>query len=219
MKPYRIVLADDHVLVREGIRNLIEKRTDFVVVGEADNGLLLLDLLKKVDTDMVILDISMPESNGLEVIRQIKKQLPDVAILVLTMHKDKEYLYQSFERGVDGYLLKEDAGDEMFSAVTHISQGRRYVSPTLAGDVTYELVRNGQQGKPMKQNNALTEREKEILPLIAEGKANKEIAETIRLSIRTVEHYRAGLMRKLNIKDTASLVKYAIREGYTSINF
>ena len=216
MNPYRIILADDHAMFRQGIKNILEGAEEMEVVGEADDGLKLLELLKKVTPDMVILDISMPNLRGLEATREIKIISPDVKVLILTMHKDKEYVYYAIAAGAEGYLLKEDADTELFAAIEKIRQGGHYISPLLSGELTHELIQTSRNGKLTPQYDPLTIREREVLKLIAEGISNKEIAGLLYISIRTVEHHRANIMQKLNIKQTANLVKYAIHRGYTS---
>ena len=216
VSPYRIVLADDHVMFRQGIKNILERVEDLKVVGEAGDGLELLELLKKTTQDMVILDISMPKLRGLEATREIKVISPRVKVLILTMHKNKEYVYYAISAGAEGYLLKEDAETELFTAIEKIRQGGHYISPLLSGELTHELIQTSSNGKLTPQSDPLTIREREVLKLIAEGITNKEIANLLFISIRTVEHHRANIMRKLNIKQTANLVKYAIRKGYTS---
>ena len=216
MSPYRIVLADDHAMFRQGITNILESAEDLEVVGEANDGLKLLELLKKVTPDMVILDISMPNLRGLEATREIKTIFPDVKVLILTMHRDKEYVYSAISAGAEGYLLKEDADTELFAAIDTIRKKGHYLSPLLSGELTHELIRTSQKGQLSSPSDPLTIREREVLKLIAEGIPNKEIADLLYISIRTVEHHRANIMQKLNIKKTANLVKYAIRKGYTS---
>ena len=218
MSPYRIVLADDHVMFRQGIKNILEGAENLEVVGEAGDGLDLLKILKKMIPDMVILDISMPNLRGLEATREIKMISPDVKVLILTMHKDKEYVFYAISAGAEGYLLKEDADTELFAAVEKIRQGGYYISPLLSGDLTHELIQASHKGQATSPPEPLTVREREVLKLIAEGISNKEIADLLFISIRTVEHHRANIMRKLNIKQTANLIKYAIRKGYTSSN-
>jgi len=214
--PYRIVLADDHVMFRQGIKNILEGAKDIEVVGEASDGLKLLELLKKVTPDMVILDISMPNLRGLEATREIKIISPDMKVLILTMHRDKEYVYHAIAAGAEGYLLKEDADTELFAAVENIRQGENYVSPLLSGQLTHELIQAVHKGQAASPSDPLTLREREVLKLIAEGISNKKIADLLFISIRTVENHRANIMQKLNIRQTANLVKYAIRKGYTS---
>jgi len=216
MTPYRIVLADDHAMFRQGIKNILEGTEDLEVIGEAGDGLKLLELFKKVTPDMVILDISMPNLRGIEATREIKIIAPDAKVLILTMHRDKEYVYSAIAAGAEGYLLKEDADTELFAAVEKIRQGDHYISPLLSGELTYELIQAQQKGQLTPPSDPLTTREREVLKLIAEGFSNKEIADLLYISIRTIENHRANIMRKLKIKQTANLVKYAIRKGYTS---
>ena len=210
MNRYRIVLADDHSLFRQGLKAVLEGTDEFKVVGEAGDGLELVDLLNQVNPHLVVLDISMPNLRGIEAIPEIKKKHPEVKILVVTMHNDKEYLYQAISQGADGYFLKKDAGTELFSAIEKIRKGKVYVSPSLSGDLTdyWEGIREG------VKKSILTNREREVLSLIAGGKSNKEIAEMLYISVHTVERHRANLMEKLNFKKTADLVKYAIEKGY-----
>lgn len=215
MHPYRIVLADDHIMLRQGLKRIIREVGDLQVVGEASDGLELLDLLKKLTVHMVILDISMPNLRGIEATREIKMIRPDVKVLILTMHKNKEYLYHAISAGAEGYLLKEDADTELISAIEAIRRGGNYISPLLFGELTDDLVKT-RRGKCEPPLEYLTIREREILKLIAEGKSNKEIADLLFISVRTVEHHRANLMEKLNLKKTADVVKYAISKGYTS---
>lgn len=203
MDRYRIVLADDHVLIRQGLGGLIKGEAGLEVVGEAGDGFELLALLPVVTPHMVILDISMPNLRGIEAVHAIKKKYPDVKLLVLTMHK--EYLQQALSAGADGYLLKEDADRDLFSAIENIRQGRVYLSPRLGGELL---------GKRAPSSDQLSIRELEILKLIAKGKSNKEIAEALFISVRTVESHRAHIMGKLSLKSTADLVTYAIQQGY-----
>jgi len=216
MSLYRIILADDHVMFRKGIISILEKNKDFVVVGEAGDGLELLELLKNVTADMVILDISMPHLRGIEATEEIKTISEDVKVLILSMHKDKEYVRSAISAGAEGYLVKEDADTELFTAIEKIRQEGRYLSPLLLDELTDKLFEMNKKGQLLQEDEPLTIREREILKLIAEGLPNKDIADRLFVSVRTVEHHRAHIMRKLNIKSTASLVKYAICKGYTS---
>jgi len=216
MTPYRIILADDHAMFRKGVKNILEKGNAYQVVGEAGDGLKLLDLMNKVVPDMVILDISMPNLRGIEATREIKMIMPEVKILILSMHKDKEFMYSAISAGAEGYLLKEDTDTELFTAIEKIRHKGRYVSPLLLDDVTDDLFQSHPKGQLTEQNEPLSIREREVLKLIAEGRSNKEIADLLSISIRTAENHRANTMRKLNIKSTANLLKYAIRKGYTS---
>ena len=159
----------------------------------------------------------MPKLRGIEATREIKKSHPEIHILILTMFKDLEYLYHAINVGADGYLLKEDADEELFTAIESIRKGGKYISPLLSKEVTDQMFRTDTQ-KGQKLMDNLTTREKEILKLVAEGKSNKEIADLLYISLRTVQHHRASIMNKLQLKKTADLVKYAIRKGYTTLN-
>ncbi len=215
MSPYRIALADDHVLVRQGFKRILEGVGDLEVIGEANDGIELLDLLTRVTPDMVILDIFMPKLRGIEAIHEIRKIHPDVKILILTMHKDKEYLYLSLSAGAKGYLLKEDADKELFSAIEKVRQGKTYISPYFSEEVVDDLVQVGKgDGKAIFEGDPLTPREREVLKLIAEGKSSKEIASLLFISVSTVNNHRASIMEKLSLNKATDLVKYAIRKGY-----
>ncbi|MBI4848702.1 MAG: response regulator transcription factor [Nitrospirae bacterium] len=212
---YKIIIADDHSLLREGLKRILAERDDLEIIGEAGDGLELLTLLKKMTPHFVILDISMPNLRGLEAIHEIKGVHPGVKILVLTMHKDAEYLYQAMSAGAEGYLLKEDADSELFSAIDSIRYGKTYVSPRLSHAMTEDYSKlYGRKPKSSLESGQLTTREKEVLKLIAEGKSSKDTSQLLFISVRTVEHHRANIMSKLNLKRTADLVRYAIQKGY-----
>jgi DNA-binding NarL/FixJ family response regulator len=215
MEPFRIVLADDHMLVRQGLKRILGDMADLEVIGEAGDGLELLKLLEKITPQMILLDISMPNLRGMEAIREIKALHPETKILILTMHKDKEYLYQAVSAGANGYLLKEDADTELSTAIETIRRGKVYISPLLSGDLADDWAQTyrGKSKLPYEPDN-LTTREREVLKMIAEGKSSKEIADLLFISVRTVERHRANLMDKLSLKKTADLVKYAIQKGY-----
>jgi DNA-binding NarL/FixJ family response regulator len=203
-----IILADDHAMLREGIRKIIERIEGALITGEVNDGLELLELLKKSSPNLVILDISMPNLRGLEAIREIKKTYPQVKVLVLTMHKKKEFLRQALRDGADGFLLKEDAGSELIRAVQTVRNGGKYLSPLLSSVLTNLAVEE-------EITEVLTMREREVLKLLAEGKRTKEIAAALYISPHTVRRHRSNIIEKLNIKNLADLVKYAISQGYT----
>jgi DNA-binding NarL/FixJ family response regulator len=211
MTPYGIMLADDHVLFRRGVKKIIERTDGLEVVGEANDGLELLQLLKQKTPALVILDISMPNLRGLEAAREIKVLYPWVKILLLTMHKTKKFLQQGLEAGVDGFLVKEDADTELLQAIRAIKDGGKFYSPLLSTQLA-ELVL--QKGK----TDPLTQREKEVAKLLAEGKSNKEIADLLYISMYTVRRHRARIMRKLELKGLADMVRYAMEQGYISDN-
>ncbi len=212
---YRIVLAEDHILVREGIRKIIEDFADLQVVGEVSDGQQLLDFLKRSPVDMVVLDITMPELSGIEATRVIKRDYPGVKVLILTMHKKREYLNDALTAGVDGYLLKEDAAKELLSAIKKIRQGDIYVSPLLSHELALLYAHSRREIRALPPEEMLTAREIEIVKLIAEGKSSKEIASLLFLSFRTVQNHRTKIMKKLNLKKNTDLVRYAIQMGYT----
>ncbi len=215
VNPYRIVLADDHLMFRNGIKRIIAESKELLVIGETRDGLELLNLLKNTDTDMVILDISMPRLRGLEATREIKTIYPEVKVLILSMHKSKEYLLQALSARADGYLLKEDTDEELFSAIETIRKEKIYLSPQLSEEVKQNLL-DFVLRKGKFDQETLSIREKEVLTLLAEGKSNKEIADLLFISSRTVGHHRASINKKLNIKNIVDLIKYAIRKGYTT---
>jgi len=208
MTPYTIVLADDHALFRQGVKKIIEEVDDLRVVGEANDGLELLELLKTKDPALVILDISMPNLRGLEAAREIKGLYPQVKVLLLTMHKKKDFLQQGLEAGVDGFLVKEDADVALLQAVRAIRQGEKFYSPLLSSKLADLAFQKG-------KSDPLTKREKEVAKLLAEGKSSKEIAELLYISIYTVRRHRDNIMKKLELKGLADLVRYAMDQGYT----
>jgi len=214
MSVFRIILADDHLMFRQGLKKILGERADLEIIGEANCGLDLLKLLQELVPDLVILDISMPNLRGIEAVREIKSLRPNVKILILTMHKEREYLYQSVSGGADGFLLKEDADTELFSAIKTIQQGRIYISPAMADESKEDWARVARGEGAIPFGDPLTTRERQVLKLIAEGKSSKDIAALLFISARTVERHRANIMDKLNLKKTADLVKYAIQKGY-----
>jgi DNA-binding NarL/FixJ family response regulator len=194
MAKCKIVLADDHVLIRQGLKKLIEENRSFEVVGEAGDGLELLDVLDQITPDLIILDISMPQ-------------------LMITMHKNEQYFLCAMSAGADGYLLKEDSDNELLNAIDVVMHGDIYISPHLAEEFSDEVIRSYRE-KGVFPCETLTNREIEVLKLVAEGLTSKEIAELLSISIRTVEHHRANLLKKLNLKNTADLIKHAIQNGF-----
>ena len=208
----RIVLADDHALIRHGVKKMIEQDPALKVVGEAADGLELIALLKTIPADLVILDISMPNLRGIEAIREVRKICPAIKVLMLTMHKGEQYLCSSFASGADGYLLKEDSDTELLPAIARVRQGELYISPNLAGEFPEDVIAScSRRGDGFGE--ILTPREKQILQLVAEGVTSRDIADKLDISKRTVEHHRANMMKKLNIKRVADLIKYAIGRG------
>ena len=215
MRPYLVILADDHMMFRDGVRRIIEETSDIKVIGEVKDGFELLKFLKKSPPDMIILDISMPNLRGIEATREIKKNHPLVKVLILTMHKDKEYLYHALAAGADGYILKEDTDNELLAAIKSIRKGDVYISPLLSSQMSQLITQSSRSSEAEPLAESLTTREREVLKLIAEAKSSKEIADLLCVSVRTVQHHRSNIMKKLNVKKSTDLVKYAIRKGYT----
>ena len=214
--PFKILLADDHVMFRRGVRSLIQGMDNVEVVGEAGDGLELLRLLKDIQPHLVIMDISMPNLRGLEATREIKSLDPGIKVLILSMHKEREYLYHALTAGAEGYLLKEDADGELISAIQTLRQGGTFISPLLSSQMADIFVDKFQAGGEPRTaaEDPLTTRERQIVKLIAEGKSSKQIGELLFISTRTAQHHRANIMRKLNLKKTADLIKYAVQKGY-----
>ncbi|MFH0727384.1 MAG: response regulator transcription factor [Pseudomonadota bacterium] len=215
IKEYGIVLADDHALMREGIKNMINATRGLQVIGEASDGMELLKLMKRTTPDMVILDISMPGQRGIEAAKEILDRYPEVDILFLTMHKSSEFLSMALEVGAKGYLLKEDTGPQLLQAIQEIRNGRSYLSPKLSQEFSTEMI-DICRGDRKASANHLTHRERQILKLIAEGNTDRQISDLLFISLRTAQRHRFNIRTKLNLKRTADLVKYAISEGYTA---
>ena len=203
-----IMLADDHVMFRQGVKRIIEETPGLEVVGEANDGLELLNLLKLRIPELVLLDISMPHLRGLEAIREIKKLYPRVKVIFLTMHRSREFLQQALEAGADGFLLKEDADLELLRAIQTVSGGKKFISTLLSSEMA-DLALRDQSADP----DPLSPREKTIVKLLVEGKTPKEIAELLYISIFTVRRHRDNIMRKLNLKRLADLIRYALSRG------
>ena len=215
MATYRILIADDHPLFRKGLRRVLSEKGDTEVVGEAADGREVLKLLeelalKKLIPQLVTLDISMPILRGTEIIQDLKATYPEMKILMLTMHKDKEHFYQSMSAGADGYLVKNEPETELFAAIKKIRQGKKYVSPSMSE----ELAGGLDQVWEVFQKPILSIREIEVLKLIAEGKSNKEIGVLLSISVHTVENHRANIMKKLSLRSPAVLTRYAIEKGF-----
>ncbi|MFO7962947.1 MAG: response regulator transcription factor [Desulfobacterales bacterium] len=213
---YRVIIADDHLLFCGGLRRILEAIPGVEVVGVVHDGLALLNALKKTTPDLVIVDISMPNIRGIEATNEIKSSHPAVQVLVLTMHNDKEFLYKAFMAGADGFLIKQDADTVLAAAIDALKKGKTFISPQFAAELSGDL-RHFYHGDRPFGKDVLTMREKQIVKLISEGKTNIEISRMLYISRRTVENHRANLMRKLDFKHSADLVKYAVRKGYTSV--
>lgn len=212
-KNYTVLLADDHVLIRHGIKNIIKQNDNLEVVGEVSNGEELIDFLKENVPDLLILDISMPKISGIDAVSLVKKKYPQVKILMLTMHKNKQYFYHSMSSGADGYLMKDDSDQELLQAISKIRSGKTYISPILSDEFASDVIsaHRNQQSTPFR---SLTKRETEVLQLVVEGYTSKDVAEKLCLSPRTVDHHRSKLLKKFNLRNSADLVNFAVRNGF-----
>ena len=211
-KQYRILLADDHVLIRHGIKNIIKKNDQLEVVGEVSNGKQLMSFLEDSEVDLIILDISMPDIGGMEAIGLVKNKYPWIKILMLTMHKNKQYFYSAMAAGADGYLMKDDSDEELLVAITKVLNGKSYISPYMTDDFADDVI-NMYRNERRTPFQELTKREKEILQLVVQGFTSKQMAGQLNLSQRTIDHHRSNLLRKFNRKNSVDLVNYAVRNG------
>ncbi len=211
-KHYKILLADDHVLIRLGIKNMITHNPALEVIGEVGDGVELMAFLKREVPDLLILDISMPKMSGIEAVGKVKALYPQVKILMLTMHKNKQYFYHAMAAGADGYLMKDDSDEELLLAIKRIQQGSTYLSPFLSQDFADDVI-SAYRNKGSTPFESLTPREKEVLDLVVEGHTSKVMAKILHLSPRTVDHHRSNLLKKFNMKNSVDLVNYAVRNG------
>jgi DNA-binding NarL/FixJ family response regulator len=214
MKPIKVLLADDHTVVRQGLRLLLEADPNISVVGEAESGRQAVQMAKKYLPDVVVMDIAMPLLNGLEATRQILCDAPSIRILILSSYSDDEYVHQVTEAGAAGYLLKQTAATELIKAIREARRGNAFFSPSISRRMLDQYRETFMRGGPVKRGvTVLTSRENEVLQLIAEGKPNKQIAAELSISIKTVEKHRQQVMNKLNIHEVAGLTRYAISKG------
>jgi two-component system response regulator NreC len=207
----RILVADDHTLLRNGIRALLEDEQDIAIVGEAEDGREAVRLANQLKPNVVLMDIAMPLLNGLEATRQIKREHPEINVLVLTMYDHEEYFRQILEVGASGYIIKRAAANELVAAIRTVHQGEAVLSPSITRLLLEDYLRRD-ASKEEADPNALSPREREILQLIAEGKTSREIAEILSLSVKTVQSHRTSLMQKLDLHDRGELIKYAIQK-------
>jgi len=212
----RILLADDHTLLRNGIRALLKDQPDMVVVGEAEDGREAVQMVDKLSPNVVLMDISMPSLNGLEATRQIKREHPEVNVLVLTMYDQEEYFRQVLEVGASGYIIKRAAVSELVAAIRAVHKGEAVLSPSITRLLLEDYMRK-EVSHSISETDTLTPREREVLQLIAEGKTSREIAEILNLSIKTVQSHRTSLMQKLDLHDRGDLIKYAIQKKIIEI--
>ncbi len=222
-KPYRILIAEDHRILREGLRSLLSSNTNFEIAGEAENGMDAIRCVEKVMPDLVLIDLSMPKMGGLDAISEIKKRSPEVKILVLTVHKAEEYVFESLKAGADGYLLKDSTHAELKLAIESTLKGKPYISPGIsetlvtgylkARDNSSDLAMIPNAGYMSTRWENVTKRERQVMKLVAEGNRNKDIANTLCISVKTVEKHRSNLMKKLDIHNVSELTSLAIKKG------
>ena len=213
MKKLRILLADDHTVVRAGLRSLLERQPDLEVVGEAEDGRKAVELAVSLAPDVVVMDIGMPTLNGIEAARQISNKRSATAIVILSMHSDEAYVMRAMKAGARAYLLKDSAEADLIRAIQAVSRGKSFFSPKISRVLAEDYVRLLEQKGAEDSYELLTTREREILQLLAEGKTNKEVATLLNLSLYTVETHRSRILQKLNLHSSAELVLYAVRKG------
>lgn len=213
----RIILADDHKITRDGLRAMLDQQSGMEVVGVAENGRQAIRMASELEPDVVVMDISMPELNGIEATRQIKADLPDTKVIALSMYSDRRYVAGMLKAGVSGYLIKNCAFDELVNAITAVINNQSYLSPDIADTVMKDYAHILEKENPTA-TSILTTREREVLQLIAEGIPTKEIANRMHVSVKTVETHRQQLMRKLKVKSVAELTKIALRDGLTTLD-
>ncbi len=209
----RILLADDHTILRAGLKMMLNAQPDMEIVGEAQDGRQAVQEAQRLQPDIILMDITMPDMNGIEATKQIKKLSPEGKILILTMHEHDEYIFQALRAGASGYMLKEAADTDLISAIHIIQSGQFYLSPTAQSVMVGDYLQRLRTGEEKDSYSSLTEREREILKLVAEGHTNNQIAERLVISPKTVDTHRTHIMDKLNLHSRAELVKYAMRRG------
>jgi two-component system response regulator NreC len=209
----RIVIAEDHTILREGLKALLSSSPEIQVVGEAEDGREALRVALELKPDMLLMDLSMPRMSGMEAIREIRKQVPEIRILVLTVHKSEEYVLAALQAGADGYILKDATHAELLMAIETVLSGKHYLTPEVSGKVIEGYLEGKKGGRMDSSWDSLTLREKEILKLIAEGYKNKQIAEFLCISLKTVEKHRDNLIKKLDLHNVAALTTYAMERG------
>ena len=212
----RIVLADDHTILREGLRALLSVDPSFEIVGEAGNGREAVRCVEKLGPDLLLMDLSMPRMSGMDAISEIKKRYPETKIIALTVHNTEEYLLSTLQAGADGYVLKDSTHDELVMAIHNVMAGKPYLSPGISDKVIEGYLEGKENSLSVSSWQRLSQREREVLKLIAEGCKNKEIAEDLCISLKTVEKHRANLMKKLDLHNAAGLTVYAMERGLVS---
>ena len=210
---YRVVIVEDHAIIREGLRSLLSSGKEFDIVGEAEDGREAIRCIQNLKPDLVLTDLSMPRLDGMDMIETVKKQSPETKVIALTVHRGEEYVLATLKAGADGYVLKESTYTELMMAIRSVLKGKHYLSPEISGTLIEGYIEGRKSVKIQSIRETLTKREREILKLIGEGYKNKEIADQLYISVNTVEKHRSNLMEKLNVHSTAALVALAIEKG------
>jgi two-component system response regulator NreC len=216
VRKIRIVLADDHKLMRSGLRVLLEQQQDFAVVGEASDGREAVTLVSSQKPDVLVMDIGMPNLNGIEAAAQITQNHPEISVVMLSMHSDESYVLRALKAGAKGYLLKDSAETDLIRAVHSVAEGKSFFSPAVSKVLLNDYVRKLKRSGTEDPYDLLTPREREVLQLVAEGKSNKDVAQLLNLSVYTVETHRSNIMEKLNLHGVPELILYAVRKGIIS---
>jgi DNA-binding NarL/FixJ family response regulator len=212
-----VLLVDDHKIVREGLNSLLTRENNIRVVGEADNGRMAIQMTRELKPDVVVMDISMPDMNGIEASRRIHDEMPECRVLALSMHADRRFVIELLKAGANGYMLKDCASDDLVTGIRTVAAGDTYLSPKVSNFLVSDYVK-GLKDVSLTSSSVLSTREREVLQLLAEGNNTKEIAFSLELSIKTVETHRTHIMKKMNLHSIAELTKLAVREGLTSLN-
>ena len=213
MNKVRVLIVDDHAIVRDGVRMILEAQPDIEVVGEASDGREALEAARRLSPGVVLMDIAMPGMNGLEATAAIRQDLPDVQVLILTMHEDYEYFFELLRAGASGYVLKGASSDDLVSAIRAVHQGGVYLHPAVAKNLVSDYVKRMEPGEDRARYDGLSDRERQVLKLVAGGETSRQIAEELFLSVNTVQTHRAHIMEKLGLHNRTDLIRYALRKG------
>jgi DNA-binding NarL/FixJ family response regulator len=215
-KVQKLLIVDDHALMRNGLEAMLESEPDYEVVGVAADGMSAMRAVAELQPDIVMMDLTMPRTSGIDAIVQIKRQYPDIKIIALTFHKEDKYIHATLEAGADAYVLKDDSRTELFSALSNVANGRSYLSPSIVDKVMAGYVSGSDDAHSEPSWEVLTRREREVIKLIAEGKRTKEIATYLSLSPKTIEKHRTNLMRKLDLHNVSEVTVYAMKNGFVT---
>ena len=212
-KKKKIVIAEDHTIIREGLRSILSANDEYEIIGEAEDGLQAIQAIERLQPDLILMDLSMPRMNGLEAIMDIKSRYPQVKVLVLTVHKTEEHVIAAFNAGADGYLLKYSGKPELLMAIKSVLRGESYISPKISDQVLEGFLEGSKTVKKVSAWDTLTARERQVLKLVGEGYKNKEISDYLCISVKTVETHRSSIMKKLDLHSAAELAAYAVQKG------